>query len=139
MPRLRDQVFGFALLMAFDTFAQVSFKFAGMHAFPPELSVRWLLRLLAQPWLYGAVLGYVGTFFIWISLLKRTAVGPAVAASHMEVVSVMLVSSFLFGERIGPGQASGAVLIVAGIVCLAIGERDAAARQARDIGQEICP
>ncbi len=57
---------GFALLMAFDTLAQVSFKFAGMHAFPPQASVDWVVRLLLTPWIYGAVVGYVGAFFTWM-------------------------------------------------------------------------
>jgi drug/metabolite transporter (DMT)-like permease len=122
--RLLDHAFGFALLMAFDTAAQVSFKVAGMHAFPPEANLQWVMRLVAQPWIYGAIVGYVGAFFTWISLLQRAPIGPAFAASHMEVVSVMLISALIFGEHIGPGQTVGAMLIVAGIVCLALGERD---------------
>lgn len=118
---------GFALLMAFDTLAQISFKIAGTHAFPPQASLDWLLRLLAQPWLYGALIGYVGAFFTWMSLLKHAPIGPAFAASHLEVVSVLLLSALLFGERLGAMQASGAVAIVAGIVCLAVGEHDAPA------------
>lgn len=113
---------GFLLLMAFDTLAQVSFKLAGMHAFPPQADWQWMMRLFAQPWIYGAIAGYVGAFFTWISLLRRAPIGPAFAASHMEVVSVMLISALVFGENIGLGQAAGAALIVAGIVCLARGE-----------------
>jgi len=120
--RLLDHAFGFALLMAFDTAAQVSFKLAGMHAFPPEANPQWVLRLFAQPWIYGAIVGYIGAFFTWISLLQRAPIGPAFAASHMEVVSVMLLSALIFGEHIGLGQAIGAMIIVAGIVCLAMGE-----------------
>jgi len=128
--RLLDIAFGFALLMAFDTAAQVSFKVAGMHAFPPEANVHWVMRLVAQPWIYGAIVGYVGAFFTWISLLQRAPIGPAFAASHMEVVSVMLISALIFGEHIGLGQTLGAILIVAGIVCLAMGERDTFAEHA---------
>ncbi|MBO9875653.1 EamA family transporter, partial [Xanthomonas sp. D-93] len=50
-------------------------------------------------------------------------IGPAFAASHLEVVSVMLLSAWWFNEHIGLLQALGAALIVGGIVCLAIGER----------------
>lgn len=121
---LLDSAFGFLLLMAFDTAAQISFKFAGIHAFPPEANPQWVMRLFSQPWIYGAIVGYIGAFFTWISLLQRAPIGPAFAASHMEVVSVMLISAVIFGEHIGLGQAAGAVIIVAGIVCLAIGERD---------------
>jgi len=120
-----DVAFGFLLLMAFDTAAQLSFKLAGLHAAPHEASVQWALRLFAHPWIYGAVIGYVGAFFTWMKLLRRAPIGPAFAASHLEVVSVMLISALAFGERFGVMQAGGAVLIVGGIVCLAIGERDA--------------
>jgi len=120
----RFYLIGFALLMGFDTLAQLSFKHAGAGAFPPEASLDWLLRLLAQPWLYGALLGYIGAFFTWMSLLKRAPIGPAFAASHLEVVSVLALSAWLFGERLSSLQVAGAVAIVAGIVCLALGEPD---------------
>ncbi|QWF17538.1 DMT family transporter [Lysobacter capsici] len=120
----RFYLWGFLLLMAFDTLAQISFKLAGSHAFPPQASLDWVLRLLAQPWLYGAVLGYIGAFFTWMSLLKHAPIGPAFAASHLEVVSVLLLSAWLFGERFGWIQVGGAVAIVAGIACLALSERD---------------
>ncbi len=120
-----EVAFGFGLLMAFDTAAQISFKVAGIHAFPPEASMEWVMRLFSQPWIYGAIVGYVGAFFTWISLLQRAPIGPAFAASHLEVVSVMLISALAFGERISVGQALGAVVIVSGIVCLALGEDDA--------------
>ena len=118
--------FGFLLLMAFDTLSQISFKFAGIHALPVEASTAWLLRLVLHPWIYCAVLGYLGAFFTWMQLLKRAPIGPAFAASHLEVVSVMLLSAPLFNERIGFAQAVGAVAIVVGIICLAMGERDEA-------------
>lgn len=115
---------GFLLLMAFDTLAQVSFRTAGVHAFPPQANVQWVLRVLGQPWAYGAIAGYIGAFFTWISLLRRAPIGPAFAASHLEVVSVLMISALFFGERIGALQAAGAICIVAGIACLALGERD---------------
>ncbi len=113
--------FGFVLLMAFDTMAQVSFKLAGMHAPPPQADLRWVLGLFRHPWIYGAIVGYVGAFFTWITLLRRAPIGPAFAASHLEVVSVMLVSAMAFGEHVGPVQALGAVFLVGGIACLAMG------------------
>lgn len=125
-----DYAFGFGLLMAFDTVAQLSFKLAGMHAFPPQASIDWVLRLLLAPWIYGAIVGYVGAFFTWMRLLERAPIGPAFAASHMEVVSVMLLSAWLFHEPVGAAKAAGALLIIAGIVCLGFGERGAAHRDA---------
>ncbi|CBA16272.1 DMT family transporter [Xanthomonas albilineans] len=114
---------GFALLLSFDTLAQIGFKLGGAHAFPPQAELAWLLRLIASPWLYAALAGYIGAFFTWMKLLEHAPIGPAFAASHLEVVSVMLLSAWWFDEHIGMLQALGAVLIVAGIVCLAMGER----------------
>ena len=51
-------------------------------------------------------------------------IGPAFAASHLEVISVMGLSVLLFGEHIGTAQWIGSALIIAGIVCLAVSETD---------------
>jgi len=123
----RFYVFGFALLMAFDSFAQISFKMAGTHALPVEASPAWLLRLAGEPWVYGAILGYLGAFFTWMSLLRHAPVGPAFAASHLEVVSVMLLSVWLFDEPLTATKLVGATAILAGILCLGMAERDTTA------------
>ena len=83
---------GFLVLMAFDTLAQLSFKQAGNAALPLEFSVDWLARVFGQPWIYGAFVGYIGAFFSWMTLLKRAPIGPAFAASHLEILSVLALS-----------------------------------------------
>jgi Membrane transporters of cations and cationic drugs len=113
---------GFTLLMSFDTLAQISFKYAGTHALPVTADVAWLLRVFGAPWIYGAIVGYVGAFFTWMSLLKHAPIGPAFAASHLEVVSVMLLSVWLFNEHLTLPRVLGAIAIVAGIVCLGLAE-----------------
>ncbi|RCS28643.1 EamA family transporter [Rhodanobacter denitrificans] len=118
----RFYLFGFLLLMGFDTLAQISFKYAGTQALPVEASLAWLLRVFGQPWVYGAIVGYVGAFFTWMALLKHAPIGPAFAASHLEVVSVMLLSVWLFDEHLTVVRVAGAVAIIAGIVCLGFAE-----------------
>ncbi|MGA9341465.1 MAG: EamA family transporter [Rhodanobacteraceae bacterium] len=118
----RFYLIGFGLLMGFDTLAQISFKWAGLHAGAITLNVPWLLRIFTAPWIYGAVLGYVGAFFCWITLLTRAPVGPAFAASHLEVVAVLALSPILFGEHLSALQWLGSAGIIAGIACLAVGE-----------------
>lgn len=113
---------GFAMLLAFDTLVQLSFKLTGTHAFPPEANWAWVLRIVGHPWIYIALVGYVGNFFTWMSLLKRAPIGPAFAASHLDVVSVMLASAWLFHEALSPIRLLGAGVIVLGIVCLAFAE-----------------
>ena len=120
----RFYLIGFLLLMAFDTLTQICFKIAGNHALPVEASQAWLLRVFAEPWVYGSVIGYIGAFFTWMSLLKHAPIGPAFAASHLEVVSVLLLSIWLFNEPLTVSKVLGALLILTGIVCLGLAERD---------------
>ncbi|MFC4819242.1 DMT family transporter [Dokdonella ginsengisoli] len=120
----RFYLIGFLVLMCFDTFAQVCFKLTANHAMPPEANLDWVLRLLSTPWVYCAIACYVGAFLSWMTLLEHAPIGPAFAASHLEVISVMALSVVLFDEKIGTPQLLGCALIIAGIVCLAISETD---------------
>jgi len=121
---------GFGTLLAFDTLAQVCFKLAGLHALPLQADRAWMLRLATEPWLYGAIAGYIGAFVTWMALLRHAPIGSAFAASHLEVVTGLLVAVPVFGERIDLLQALGAITIVAGIACLARGETEEAAHDA---------
>ena len=113
---------GFVLLMTCDTLAQVCFKLTATQAAPLEFSLAWLERIFLNPWVYGAILGYIGSFLIWVTLLKKISIGTSFAASHLEVVSVMLVSLWLFHEPVTFIKLLGSCLIVGGIILLAIDE-----------------
>jgi hypothetical protein len=113
---------GFGILMAFDTLAQICFKFTAVNALPLEFSTGWLARVFLHPWIYGSLIGYIGTFFTWLTLLKRLSIGASFAASHVEVVSVMIISVWVFNEPMTLAKIAGATLILIGIVCLAIAE-----------------
>ncbi|WP_445114939.1 DMT family transporter [Acinetobacter sp. WZC-1] len=110
---------GFLILMAFDTLAQLSFKLASIHAMPLTFDWAWLVRVFSHPWIYGAFIGYIGAFFIWLNLLKHAPIGPAFAASHLELISVMFISVWLFNEPLTLTKVLGAVLIFAGVCFLA--------------------
>ncbi len=120
----RFYLIGFLVLVCFDTFAQICFKLTANHAMPPEMDLAWILRLLSTPWVYCAIACYIGAFLTWMTLLEQAPIGPAFAASHLEVISVMARSWKLFGEPVGSPQLLDAALIIAGIVCLAISETD---------------
>lgn len=120
----RFYLIGFIILMGFDTLGHVCFKHAAIQALPLAMSTEWLWRIFSAPWVYGAILGYIGAFFTWMTLLRRVPVGPAFAASHLEVVSVMLVSVWVFNETLTWARVGGAALIFAGIVCLAFAEKE---------------
>ncbi|MFI4969186.1 MAG: DMT family transporter [Lysobacterales bacterium] len=121
----RFYLIGFLVLVCFDTFAQVCFKLTANQAMPPEANLGWVLRVLSSPWVYCAVACYIAAFVTWMTLLEHAPIGPAFAASHIEVISVLALSVILFNEHIGTPQWIGSALIIAGIVCLAISETDA--------------
>jgi drug/metabolite transporter (DMT)-like permease len=118
VTRTRFYLVGFVVLAFCDTLTQVSFKLATRQSGELELALRWLVTAAHSPWIYVAVAGYVGAFVTWMTLLEHAPVGPAFAASHLDVVTVLLVSVPLFGERLTAGQLAGAACIVAGIALL---------------------
>lgn len=125
------RMFGFLILMGFDTLAQLSFKKAAIEADSVGIGFEWLGQIFGAPWIYGAFVGYIGAFFCWITLLKHLPVGPAFAATHLEIISVMLMSAWLFDEHISALQILAAILILAGVACLAVSEQ----REARSTTQ----
>jgi drug/metabolite transporter (DMT)-like permease len=116
--RARFYVTGFAILALFDTLTQVSFKLASLRTGEFVLRFAWLKSAAMSPWIYVAIGGYLGAFFTWMALLEHAPVGPAFAASHIDVVTVLLVSMPLFGERLTKAQIAGAACIIAGIILL---------------------
>jgi drug/metabolite transporter (DMT)-like permease len=116
-------VIGFLALIAFDTAAQVCFKLIATAAAPLGADAAWVLRALETPWTYVAIAAYLGAFVTWMMLLERAPVGPAFAASHLEVVSVLFLSVILFGESVGITQIVGCIAIVLGVLCLAADAR----------------
>lgn len=122
MSSRRFYILGFGALMMFDTWTQIAFKLAANHAGEFSLTLTWLKAALYSPWIYAAVGGYLGAFITWMTLLKHAPIGPAFAASHLEVVMVLIISVLFFGEHLAPLQAMGGLCIVLGIIFLSLSE-----------------
>ena len=128
---IRFYCIGFLCLMASDTAAQICFKFVGIDAAPLDLSPAWVLRVLASPWSYGALTGYLCSFVAWMTLLRHAPIGPAFAASHLELVTVTIISAWLFHEPLTLPKVAGGLLILLGVLCLAKEESTSATKQKR--------
>jgi drug/metabolite transporter (DMT)-like permease len=122
MNRARFYLIGFSTLVLFDTWTQISFKLASHRSGAFVMNLTWLETAAASPWIYGAVAGYLGAFVTWMTLLKHAPVGPAFAASHLEVVTVLIISVPLFGEHLSLRKIAGALCIVLGILLLSLSE-----------------
>ena len=118
-------LFGFLLLLAIDTTQQMIVKLVGNAVGSPDLDnlQPWFDKLLAEPLLLGIVACYIGGFFTYTSLLKHAPVGPAFAAVHGHVVTVLILSIVYFGEQLTLMQGLGCAAIIAGIVLLAVTEK----------------
>ena len=115
---------GFALLVAVDTLCQVGFKLAANNTGEASMDLAWLQRIAAEPLLYAVIGGYVVAFFTYMTLLKVAAVGPAFAASHLEIVTVLIISVLFFGEHLTLLQGLGCLTILAGVVVLGLTETE---------------
>ena len=115
----------FVLLLAIDTFNQVAFKMAGERTAPVTFDADWLLRIANEPWIAAILGGYLVAFLIYMTLLRDVHIGPAFAASHLEIVTVMIVSVLYFGERFTPLQIAGCAAILGGVAILAVTEKEA--------------
>ncbi|MEO8858625.1 MAG: EamA family transporter, partial [Burkholderiaceae bacterium] len=113
---------GFLLLAALDTAAHLFFKVAATELGPVAWDIAWFQRVVDVPALYVSVACYIATFFVWMTLLRRAPVGPAFAASHLELVGVLIVSVTIFHEHVSLLQWAGAGTILLGIACLAWSE-----------------
>jgi multidrug transporter EmrE-like cation transporter len=120
-PLKRSILLGFLLLLSFDTFAQVGIKLAGERIGEAVLG-DWLGRIAREPLIYLVLVCYGGAFATYVSLLKSAPVGPAYAAAHGHIVTVLIASMVIFGERLSLLQALGVVAIVGGIFVLALTE-----------------
>ena len=123
----RFYIVGFFILMCFDTLAQVGFKLAANAAetgFPqslePAVIGAWLLQVVTHHYVYMSVVGYIGAFITWMTLLKHAPIGPAFAASHLQIVSVILLSVIIFQEALSTLQMVGCLFIMGGIFVLAV-------------------
>jgi drug/metabolite transporter (DMT)-like permease len=113
---------GFLLLIAIDTCVQIGFKLAGNNTLPVTLDLPWLERVTREPWLIVVLIGYGAAFLVYMTLIKHAPIGPAFAASHLEIVTVTLFSVLVFGDTLTLWQALGCCAIVSGVVVLAATE-----------------
>ena len=120
MSSPRFYIVGFGALMLFDTLTQVSLKLVTTHTGEFAMTPEWFRHIADSAWILGAILGYLGAFGTWMTLLKHAPIGPAFAAAHLEVIPVLAISAAVFGEQLTRAQLAGAACIILGVVCLSL-------------------
>jgi drug/metabolite transporter (DMT)-like permease len=107
-----------ALLVAFETLAQVAMRLGGetLADVPPGLG--WIAAALADPWLLLGLVGYVGSFLAWMVILDRLPLSLGFPLTSIVVVAVTAASVLVLGETLTLLHAAGIALIVLGIVLM---------------------
>lgn len=118
-------VLGLLALVAVDTLGQLAFKLVATSVAPVDFSQAFFARVVVEPWILAIGAAYLSAFFLYMTLMKKIAIGPLFAAAHLEIVAVAILSVALFGERLNLVQILGCLAIVGGVILLAATESEA--------------
>ena len=112
------QILIWTAFIALDTGTQIAFKWGADGLSDLDFGVPMLLRAVSLPGVWLAALGYVGTFFVWMVILKDMPLSRAFPMTGLAYVTVPLLAWLVLGESIDLTRACGIGLIVAGVVAL---------------------
>ncbi|AZE71391.1 Permease of the drug/metabolite transporter (DMT) superfamily [Pseudomonas synxantha] len=113
-----------ALLIATESAGQLFTKVAGDQLGQMDFTWQWLADVARNPGILAAIASYLGAFFVWMLILRRSSLSLAFPLSSLVFVAVLLGSWLGLGEHISLLHWVGVVVIVAGIVLLAEGEEN---------------
>jgi drug/metabolite transporter (DMT)-like permease len=97
---------------------QLAFKWAGTELDDLEFGPAFIKAALTKPSVWVAILGYLGMFVLWLTILKRTPLSRAFLITAVVYVPVTLGAWLIFGEHISALRAVGTAAIMAGVVLI---------------------
>ena len=111
-----------ALLIATESAGQLFTKVAGDQLGPMDFSWQWLADVARNPGILAAIASYLGAFFVWMLILRRSSLSLAFPLSSLVFVAVLLGSWLGLGEHISVLHWVGVVVRIGGIALWAEGE-----------------
>lgn len=113
-----------ALLIGTESAGQLFTKVAGDQLGQMDFNWQWLGEVVRNPGILAAIASYIGAFFVWMLILRRSSLSLAFPLSSLVFVVVLLGSWLGLGEHISPLHWVGVAVIIAGIALLAEGEEN---------------
>ncbi|MFW0757976.1 EamA family transporter [Pseudomonas sp. H11T01] len=111
-----------ALLIGFESSGQIATKVGGDQLGQMAFSIQWLLAVAVNPGVLLAIVCYIGAFFVWMLILRRSSLSLAFPLSSLVFVGVLLGSWLGLGEQISLLHWVGVAVIIGGIALLAEGK-----------------
>jgi len=112
-----------ALLIGFESAGQIASKVGGDQLGQMDFTPQWLLAVADTPGVWVAIACYIGAFFVWMLILRRSSLSLAFPLSSLVFVGVLLGSWLGLGEQISVLHWVGVAVIMAGVALLAEGEQ----------------
>jgi len=113
-----------ALLIGFESAGQIATKVGGDQLGQMNFNLQWLAAVAVTPGVWFAIGCYIGAFFVWMLILRRSSLSLAFPLSSLVFVGVLLGSWLGLGEQISALHWVGVAVIMGGIGLLADGEND---------------
>ncbi|KAF1010705.1 MAG: 4-amino-4-deoxy-L-arabinose-phosphoundecaprenol flippase subunit ArnE [Pseudomonas fluorescens] len=113
-----------ALLIGTESAGQLFTKIAGDQIGQMDFSLQWLGEVARNPGILAAIGSYIGAFFVWMLILRRSSLSLAFPLSSLVFVVVLLGSWLGLGEHISLLHWVGVAVIIGGIALLAEGEEN---------------
>jgi multidrug transporter EmrE-like cation transporter len=101
-----------------DTGTQLAFKWGADGLGDMEFGLAMMAKAVSLPGVWFATLGYIGTFVVWMAILRDMPLSRAFPMTGLVYVTVPLFAWSTFGEQIDLMRAGGIALIIAGVVLL---------------------
>ena len=111
-----------ALLIGFESAGQIATKVGGDQLGQMDFNLTWLMAVAVNPGVWLAIVCYIGAFFVWMLILRRSSLSLAFPLSSLVFVGVLLGSWLGLGEQISVLHWVGVAVIMGGIALLAEGE-----------------
>ncbi|MFJ7885160.1 transporter [Pseudomonas sp. NPDC096917] len=111
-----------ALLIALESGGQIATKVGGDQLGQMDFTLQWLQAVMLNPGVWVAIACYIGAFFVWMLILRRSSLSLAFPLSSLVFVGVLLGSWLGLGEHISALHWVGVAVIIGGIALLAEGE-----------------
>jgi drug/metabolite transporter (DMT)-like permease len=106
------------VFVALDTGTQLAFKWGADGLGDMEFGLAMMAKAMSLPGVWLATLGYLGTFVVWMAILRDMPLSRAFPMTGLVYVTVPLLAWLTFGEQIDLMRAGGIALIIAGVILL---------------------